>query len=624
MESTPALFAVALKCLLDDGERARSGREVLHFDVFAFELFVILEEPHEHRQTVRRQFVGLLKRTVLGIVPRDGQDLVIPFAAIEHGHHADGSSLHQRQRRECFLTQHKYVERIIVLGIGLGNEAVIGGIVNRRIENAIEAQESRRLVELVLDVGAGRDFHDSDELRGQILSRRNVVPGMRHRKSPLEMLGTTQNAVHLGTNPTFHEIVSHRWHEFRTNSPIEIRTPVSFRHGKCGCPYRLPAQIVPAIIRSRPLISIIAHCVIHYSEGFMRSLLHSSGAAPPFTHWSRPPWSPESRRTYCPSRECVSSHKARVGSGGGRALTDPNLVNAWGLAFSPTSPFWVANNGTNTSTLYSGDRVGPPAVPLSINPLVVNLPGGAPTGAVFNSTANDFVITDGTNTGKAAFIFVTEGGEIVGWSPGVPPPAPSTQGQIAMTVSGAIFKGVTIGQSGGNSYLYATDFHNGVIDVFDGQFNPVTLAGNFTDPHLPAGYAPFNIMAVGDKLYVTYAKQDAAGEDELHGVGLGFVDVFNTDGTFAKRLVQHGLLNAPWGMAIAPASFGSFGGDLLVGNFGNGQINAYNPETGHFVGSLRNAHGQKIKIDGLWALAFGNGGSAGDANAALLHRRAGR
>jgi len=295
-------------------------------------------------------------------------------------------------------------------------------------------------------------------------------------------------------------------------------------------------------------------------------------------------------------------------------LTDSHLVNAWGLAFSSTSPFWVANNGTNTSTLYNGDHSGPPAVPLSINPLVVNLPGGAPTGAVFNSTDSDFMITDGTNTGKAVFIFVTEGGEIVGWSPGVPPPGPSTMGQIAQTVDGAIFKGVTIAESGGNNYLYAADFHNGVIRVFDGEFQPATLSGTFNDPRLPAGYAPFNIMAVGDKLYVTYAKQDAAREDEVAGMGRGFVDVFNTDGTFDKRLIQHGLLNAPWGMAIAPANFGRFGGALLVGNFGNGRINAYNADNGHFLGTLRDDHGRKIKIDGLWALAFGNGAAAGDAN----------
>jgi uncharacterized protein (TIGR03118 family) len=296
-------------------------------------------------------------------------------------------------------------------------------------------------------------------------------------------------------------------------------------------------------------------------------------------------------------------------------LTDPNLVNAWGLAFSSTSPFWVANNGTNTSTLYSGDHTGPPAVPLSINSLVVDLPGGAPTGAIFNSTASDFMISDGTNMAKAIFIFVTEGGEIVGWNPGLPPPPTSTHGQIAKTIDGAIFKGVTIAESGGNNYLYAADFHTGIIRVFDGHFDPATLAGNFTDPGLPDGYAPFNVMAVGDKLYVTYALQDADREDEVAGVSKGFVDVFNTDGTFDKRLVQHGLLNAPWGMAIAPEDFGSFGGALLVGNFGNGQINAYDPDTGHFRGTLRDAHGQKLKIDGLWALAFGNGAAAGDSDA---------
>jgi len=290
--------------------------------------------------------------------------------------------------------------------------------------------------------------------------------------------------------------------------------------------------------------------------------------------------------------------------------TDAHLVNPWGLAVNPTGAFWVANNGTNTATLYTGDVGGSP---LMINSLVVTLPGGAPTGQVFNNT-DDFMISSGEQSAKAAFLFVTEAGEIVGWSPTVPGPAPSTSGIIAATVDGAIFKGLAIAQSGGANYIYATDFHNGKIDVFDSTFDLATLSGDFTDPRLPAGYAPFNIMAFNDKLYVTYAVQDDTGEDEVAGVGKGIVDVFNTDGTFDKRLVQHGLLNAPWGMAVAPTRFGSFAGALLVGNFGDGRIDAYDIDTGHFRGTLRDPHGQKVAIDGLWGLAFGNGATAGDAN----------
>jgi uncharacterized protein (TIGR03118 family) len=297
--------------------------------------------------------------------------------------------------------------------------------------------------------------------------------------------------------------------------------------------------------------------------------------------------------------------------GGTSVLEDTNLVNPWGIALNPTGAFWVANNGTNTATLYTGDFDGDP---LEINSLIVDLPGGAPTGQIFNDT-DDFLVTDGTTTGKAAFLFSTEDGEIVGWSPTVPAPAPSTVGQIAATVPGAFFTGLAIAESGGENYIYAADFRNGDIVVFNSDFEVVTLDGDFTDPNLPSGYAPFNIIAFNDKLYVAYAVQNATGDAPVPGVSRGIIDVFNTDGTFDQRLVQHGLLNAPWGMAIAPASFGSFGGELLVANTGNGQIHTYDPETGHFEGTLRDSHGQKLKIDGLRGLAFGNGVASGDADA---------
>jgi uncharacterized protein (TIGR03118 family) len=296
------------------------------------------------------------------------------------------------------------------------------------------------------------------------------------------------------------------------------------------------------------------------------------------------------------------------------AKQDTHLVNAWGMAVTPTGPIWVSDNQTGVTTLYQGDL---PGMPFAINPLVVD--GlGAPTGQVFNPT-NDFVIhtPDGSQSGKAAFIFVSEDGTITGWNPGVgaTAPGPSTHAQLATMVSGAVFKGValannTIGTHTGN-FLYVADFHSGRILVFDGQFHMTDLDGSFVDHRLPAGYAPFNIQLLNGKLYVTYAKQDATGHDDVPGHGRGFVDVFDTDGHLLKRLIRRGELNAPWGLAIAPSTWGRFAGALLVGNFGDGRIHAYNPVNGHFLGTLRDTHHHPIVIDGLWALAFGNGVGTG-------------
>jgi uncharacterized protein (TIGR03118 family) len=289
-------------------------------------------------------------------------------------------------------------------------------------------------------------------------------------------------------------------------------------------------------------------------------------------------------------------------------IVDPSLVNAWGMSQSPTSPVWVSNNGTNTATLYSGDGVVGPVTKV---PLTVAVPGDGVTGQVFNPT-NDFVVSDGAgHSGPAFFIFDGESGDITGWNPNVPPPPPSTTAQPATQVPGAIYKGLAIASVFGHSRLYAANFHAGTIDVFDANFHQIPLPRFlFHDFALPAGYAPFNVAAFGDRIYVAYAKQDADAEDEVAGPGFGFVDVYTTTGFFLRRLVSRGQLNAPWGMAIAPAGFGPLGGDLLVGNFGNGRIHAYDPRTGRFEGTLRDEQHHPVEIDGLWALMFGNGTTA--------------
>ena len=290
---------------------------------------------------------------------------------------------------------------------------------------------------------------------------------------------------------------------------------------------------------------------------------------------------------------------------GAAALTDPNLVNGWGLARSGTSPWWVADNGTDRSTLY----VASPA--LAINPLVVGVDGG-PTGAVFAGIAANFLVgttASPTTLAPANFVFASEDGKIRAWRGG------STAALV--TASGgtdAIFKGLALAQpTPGQPLLYAADFHNRRVDVFNGAWQNVTPAGSFVDPMLPDDYAPFGIQTLGGRIYVTYARQDAEGEDEVAGEGRGFVDVYDLSGNLIARVAQHGQLNAPWGLALAPASFGRFAGDLLVGNFGNGEINAYAETDDGWAhrGTLRDDTGRKLVIDGLWAIAVGNAGSNG-------------
>ena len=273
-------------------------------------------------------------------------------------------------------------------------------------------------------------------------------------------------------------------------------------------------------------------------------------------------------------------------------ITDPNLVNPWGLSFGPTTPAWVADNGADVSTLYSGGVRK--SIPVTL-PLVVGIPGGAPTGTVFNPTGGFKV-----NGAPAKFIFDSEAGTITAWNAG-------TQAVTEATTPGAVYKGLAIARKGGTTLLFAANFHAATIDVFNDAWAPVTVPGRFVDPNLPAGFAPFNVQEVAGRLVVTYAKQDADAMDDKPGPGLGFVDVYDTSGHLLRRLISNGRLDAPWGVALAPRHFGPFSGDLLVGNFGDGAINAYDPRTGAFQGTPMNKDGNPIKINGLWALRFGNG-----------------
>jgi uncharacterized protein (TIGR03118 family) len=276
-------------------------------------------------------------------------------------------------------------------------------------------------------------------------------------------------------------------------------------------------------------------------------------------------------------------------------VTDPDLVNAWGLVSGPTTPWWVNDNGTGLSTLYRGSdglKQG----------LKVTVPGG-PTGVVFNSTSG-FLLPGGN---KALFLFDGEDGIVRAWN--------SAQGTTAILVAnradGAIYKGLAVADTPSGPQLFAADFHNRQIDVFNSTFTYVPNSG-FTDPSLPKRFAPFNVQVIGSRVFVAYAKQDEEGMDEAPGQGRGFVDVYDFSGNLLGGIDGHGQLNAPWGMALAPSSFPNFGGDLLVGNFGDGLINAYSEvNSGQFVhaGKLRGADNRPLAIDGLWALQFGQGGN---------------
>ncbi|MDX6545787.1 MAG: hypothetical protein QOG02_1561 [Gaiellales bacterium] len=281
-------------------------------------------------------------------------------------------------------------------------------------------------------------------------------------------------------------------------------------------------------------------------------------------------------------------------------LTDPNLVNPWGLAAGPTTPLWVADNGTDVATLYAGAVHGSP---VSQVPLVVSVPGGAPTGQVFNPTSG-FKLRVGDTRVPAKFIFDSEAGTITAWTLTDPV---QTSARTKLTVPGAVFKGLALSFFGHHPALYATDFVHNKVVVVDSQFHRIATPGLFRDAMLPAHYAPFGIQAIGNTIVVSYAKQQAGSADEQDGAGLGLVDVYSRNGVLISRLVSHGRLNAPWGLVRAPAGFGRFGGALLVGNFGDGRINAYDSSTGEWLGLLHRPGGRPLAIQGLWGLTFGNG-----------------
>jgi uncharacterized protein (TIGR03118 family) len=293
------------------------------------------------------------------------------------------------------------------------------------------------------------------------------------------------------------------------------------------------------------------------------------------------------------------------------ARFDANLANPWGISFSPTGPFWISDNHTGVVTVYNGQGEPAPAA----NPLVVTVPppaGGtppsAPTGQVFNMTA-DFTLAPSR---PALFLFGSEDGTISGWNPAVEPARAVIK--VDNSGSGAVYKGLAMGSSINGNFLFAANFHSGKIDVFDKNFVPVNSPGGFVDAGIPAGFAPFNIQNIGGQLYVTYAKQDADQHDDVSGPGNGFIDVFDTSGNLQRRFASQGTLNSPWGMVVSPPNFGEFSNALLVGNFGDGRINAFNISTGAFLGQMLEPSSRPLVIPGLWGLTFGNGGAGGDRN----------
>lgn len=291
-------------------------------------------------------------------------------------------------------------------------------------------------------------------------------------------------------------------------------------------------------------------------------------------------------------------------------FTDPNLINGWGVAFNPNGFVWVSSADAGKSVLYNGN--GEP------QSLVVSIPGpggsmGNPTGIVF-SGGMDFVVSNGTTNGPARFLFATEQGTIAGWAPNVSVTNALTA--VDNSASDAAYTGLALSGDGSTHLLYACNFSQRRIDVFDGAFNPVSVPGGFVDRHIPDTYAPFGIQAIGGDIYVTYAKQESPGSDEeLTGPGRGFVNVFDPQGHLVRRIASRGPLNAPWGIALAPASFGPLGGALLIGNLGDGTIDAFGPRTGNFLGRLKDETNHAIRIDGLWGIQFGNGIEAQQTNA---------
>ena len=294
------------------------------------------------------------------------------------------------------------------------------------------------------------------------------------------------------------------------------------------------------------------------------------------------------------------------------ANIDPNLINPWGVAFNKKGPFWVADNNAGVATIYNG--AGTPQKVLGHSAITIAVPPGqttpgAPTGDVFNFTKHGFDISSGGKTGSAVFLFATEDGTISGWSPEVNGGSSVIAVDNSKGGTGAVYKGLAIAKTEDGTFLYASNFRNGTVDVFNNHFQHVK---SFTDKNLPKGYAPFGIQVLDGHLFVTFALQNAQKHDDVAGAGHGFVDEFNLEGHLLHRVASHGVLNSPWGLAIAPSGFGEFSHDLLVGNFGNGKINVFDPKSDRFLGTLDNAHGKPIQINDLWSVVPGNGGPNSD------------
>jgi len=297
------------------------------------------------------------------------------------------------------------------------------------------------------------------------------------------------------------------------------------------------------------------------------------------------------------------------------AKTDPNLINPWGVSFG-TSPFWISDNGTGLASVDSvtGANITLNAIPaVTIPPAMPGGPPAAVTGQVANPFPSAFVLPDGS---PAAFLFATEDGTISGWNTGtqavtlVNNNTNSAAGDAA-SKTGAVYKGLAIGTSASGPTLYAANFRHGTVDMFNASLKPIK---SFTDAAVPAGFAPFNVQMLDGKLFVTFAQQDPTKHDDVAGAGHGFVDAFDLNGNMLGRVASGGTLDSPWGLAIAPPTFGSFANDLLVGNFGDGTINVFNPTTDAFLGQLTGANGKPLVNQSLWALTPGNGGAAGDVN----------
>lgn len=311
-----------------------------------------------------------------------------------------------------------------------------------------------------------------------------------------------------------------------------------------------------------------------------------------------------------PQAEAASVRQDNLVSDGAvaAARTDPDLVNPWGISFSPTAFFWVSDNGTGKTTLYdgAGTKQG----------LVVTIPGvgggtSAPTGQVFNGTGG-FSVSKGASNGSAFFIFVTENGTISGWNPTVD--AANAITAVDNSASQAVYKGAALAVQNNAGFLLVANFRAGLVEVYDSTFKRIRRFRDQGAPgveRVPFSFSPFNVAVLGGRIFVSYAAVRPGRMDDASGPGRGFIDEVRLDGTLVRRVASHGRLNSPWGMALAPASWGRFAGKLLVGNFGDGRVNVFDQDAGRSIGVLHTADGKRLQIPGLWAITPGNGGSAG-------------